>query len=147
VGRWVCGERKGVNMFINGRLVVKENDMDNELRKLENQIEEVLAKHNLPITVHAEFNEDCFNEETKYFWKEIDINLHLPNGMDSYIVFSTESLTPNLVYVDGKFEFYYILENSESGCTNPVDWRNTGFSEFKCNKTIEQIIEDELWSR
>lgn len=102
------------------------------------------------------FDDECCDDGCIHFWNEINIvlleNKNEHNNIEDIenenvigvITYSTNDYEPHLVYMDGEFKFYYVFEQSSNTCTNPIDMKNTGISEYPCEKCLEQILIDEL---
>lgn len=136
--------------IVNGRLVVDEDGIKYACTILEQIVLNKLRQlGHKDVDVKAYFDDECFNENTFHFWKEINIVLSMDDNTIGSITYTTDSYEPSLVYTGNKFKFYYVFEQSSYTCTNPIDLKNTSKSEYECkdNMYLERILIEELEDR
>lgn len=137
---------------VNNRFIIKENSIDYVCGEIgdiiESKLYELFNEKADDINVEVSFNNECCADEYIHFWKEINIIL-LDNKSENedvigVITYTTNDQEPQLVYVDGKFVFYYVFDQTGNTCTNLFDMKNIGVTEYPCERCLEQILIDEL---
>jgi hypothetical protein len=147
------------------RIIIKESDLENELERLKEKIFKILEKYNLTQIqdIEIKFDNEACNDyyvpanrlvqwlrrklhitENFNCYNEILIKIYLADNDWAYMTYATESRIPQLVFENGKYEFYYIFEWVQSTATSSKDYINIAFSEYKDALTIEDIIDKEL---
>lgn len=137
---------------VNNRLIIKENAIDyvcNEICDIiESKLRELFNEKADDIDVEVSFDDECCDDKYIHFWNEIDIILLNNKSEDDDVIgvvtYTTNDHEPQLVYVDDKFVFYYVFDQTGNTCTNPFDMKNIGVTEYPCEKCLEQILIDEL---
>ena len=137
---------------VNNRLIIKENAIEyvcTEIGEIiENKLCELLNEKADDIDVEVSFDDECCDDEYIHFWKEIDIillnNKNEDDDVIGVITYTTNDQESQLIYIDGKFVFYYVFDQTGNTCTNPFDMKNIGVTEYPCEKCLEQILIDEL---
>lgn len=139
-------------MSVNNKLIIKENAADYVYSEIcdiiESKLRELLNEKADDIDVEVSFDDECCDDEYIHFWKEIDIILLNNKSKDEDVIgiitYTTNDQEPQLIYIDGKFVFYYVFDQTSNTCTNPFDMKNISFTEYPCEKCLEQILIDEL---
>lgn len=137
---------------VNNRLIIKENAIDYVCGKIgdiiESKLRDLFNEKADDIDVEVSFDDECCDDEYIHFWKEIDIILLNNKSKDEDVIgvitYTTNDQEPQLIYIDGKFVFYYVFDQTSNTCTNPFDMKNISFTEYPCEKCLEQILIDEL---
>lgn len=141
-------------MFVNGRMVLEETQVDNFIESLRLKIDNFLenderfSKFKFSVDVGVEW--ECWNDETNCFWNEINISIinhsvdvEFKNGLSSkaltHFSYTTEGLNPQLVHMDGEFKFFYVFECGSYTITNPVTFQNN-----HDDGSFEDILEKEI---
>lgn len=144
---------KDMNIInVNNRLIIKENSIDYVCGKIgdiiESKLYELFNEKADDINVEVSFDNECGTDEYIHFWKEINIILLDNKSEDEDVIgvitYTTNDQEPQLVYVDGKFVFYYVFDQTGNTCTNLFDMKNIGVTEYPCEKCLEQILIDTL---
>lgn len=139
-------------MSVNNKLIIKENAIDYACGEIgniiENKLRDLFNEKADDIDVEVSFDDECCDDEYIHFWKEIDIILLNNKSKDEDVIgvvtYTTNDHEPQLVYVDGKFVFYYVFDQTGNTCTNPFDMKNIGVTIYPCERCLEQILIDEL---
>lgn len=139
-------------MSVNNKLIIKENAADYVYSEIgdiiESKLRELLNEKADDIDVEVSFDDGVCDDEYIHFWNEINIILLNNKSKDDDIIgvitYTTNDQEPQLVYVDDKFVFYYVFDQTGNTCTNPFDMKNISFTEYPCEKCLEQILIDEL---
>lgn len=141
-------------MFVNGRIVVEENQVDDFAYFVQERIDNFLKSDerfsSFKFSVDVQVEWECFNEESKIFWHEFNIiiinhsiDVKYKNGLSSkamtHFGYSTEGIAPQLVYIDGEFRFFYVFECGSYTITNPITFQNNHH-----DGSFEDIIEKEV---
>lgn len=122
----------------NERLIIKEEDLEKDLDKLKNRIDNIFKELGFDKECTVEYLPDCCNDSIT--WKEINIQ-----SGDFWLQYETEDMVPTLVKDGNDFEFYWVFERSASGSTNPHTWINTGHSPMDNRMvTVEDLVLDLL---
>lgn len=120
--------------IINNRIIINENDIDMDCRRIENSTRGLLYSLGYPdSTVEVFFDDDNYNEKYGKIWNSITIHIIHPNDNHSYIEFNTEGYMPT--FSNG--EFYYIFEWCGASVTNPATLLNESYPGMN---TLEDII-------
>ena len=125
--------------IVNNRLIIEENEIEMDCRRIENIIRGFMySKGHNDTVIDVQFYPDQYNEETHHIWNELVIHLDHANGNESYIVCDTDSFTPTLVNEDGKFKFYYVFEFGSETITEEHTLLNRSYAGIKS-------LEDMIW--
>lgn len=128
--------------IVNNRLIIDEDELIMDCKRIEFIVRGFMySKGHKDSTVETTFYPEQYNEETHHLWNDLEIHLHHPNGTDSYICCSTDSYTPTLVNVDGKFKFYYVFEFGSETLTDEYTLLNGSYPGMI---PLEQMIWDHL---
>ena len=143
----------------NGRIIINEDSLEFEVKQLEKTLrkffenDERFSKYD--ISVFVEFDNECWNDETHYFWNELNIDIYnydktielggqltgQTRFASAHISYTTDVYEPQLVMNNGVPEFYYVFNGSSWTMTNSVTWENN-----RDAATIEDIVEELLKS-
>ena len=97
--------------IVNDRLIVAEDDLKIDCRRIENSVRGYLYTLGHPDSdVEVYFDDECYNEDFGKIWNEIEIQITHPNQTMSYLSFATEGYMPTLVSENGKMKFYFVFE-------------------------------------
>lgn len=130
----------------NNRLIINENEIEESCEKIRQIVQNKLDSlgHGNVIS-NVDSYENC-NENLTHFWNQIDIDLITSEGFLGNIEFTTNDIEPSIVFIDGKFDFYYVFVNSSNTCTSLKYMINTGFCDFdkENDELLENILLEEL---
>lgn len=144
-------------MFVNGRLILEENEIESWLDKTRDEIRTFLETDerfkDMDLFVEVEYEDCCWNEETHHMWNEINITITnfgvvIPLGGQmtgqsryglSCLQFTTDTYAPQLVYKDGEFKFYHVFDLGSKGITDLVTFENNNK-----NGSFEDVITSEV---
>ena len=142
----------------NNRIIIDENNLEFDIECLEKELKKFFENDprfcNYDIGVFVELDEECWNEDTGYMWNSIDVRVvnfdkvielgGLRAGekvfATAFISCSTNGIEPQLTFIDGVPNFYYVFDISSWGITNSETWENN-----RDEITVEDIIVDEVF--
>ena len=137
----------------NKRIIINENTLELEINNFEkilrNFFETDSRFSKYDIGVFVEFDDECWNDDTRSLWNELNIRIinydkltesgEKLKGQQRFatalITYTTENHEPQLVMNNGKPEFYYVFRWSCSTLTNSLTWENN-----RDNITVENIV-------
>ena len=148
-------------MYIkNGRIIINEDTLEFEIKRFEKSLQEFFKTDlrfcDQDITVFVEYNDDCWNEKTFHFWKELTI---IVTNYDKIIElggklagekrfatailqFVTDTYEPQLVFDNGMPCFYEVFNYGSSGIANSETWENNSDV-----TTVEDILLNEVFCK
>lgn len=134
-----------MDMFmLNERFIIKEDKMDECCEKIRGLLQDKLDSIGLGrVIAQVAFEVLCEDAGDDKCYSELIISLYEPNndGPMGYMLYDAEGCTPTLVYQDGQFCFYYILEHAGVTYSCLEHLINTDFC--PCEKpvaTVEDIL-------
>ena len=128
--------------FVNGRIIINENEIDTAEKEIKRIFNKALKELGYNKRCNVDVEMECWNSENNYMWNEIIIR-----SGDFNIQFTTDGVTPSLVYTD-KFEFFYVFDYGASGCTNPETFINISRSPLKDGQRyVEDMVLKMIFKR